>query len=198
MGQNWSKRGINFWRAGAAPVRPVSAFRGRCEDERGAKEVKKTATKEKRAGITTEQADKAEKALEREDKRQYHEAVDEERKAEEDGERRESKDTGGSSGSDDRTEKEEEEEEGRSPEALAVPEGPSNREREEHNLTHIPFRDWCEHCVKGRARKRAHKKRNQEVKKEELKRATRVYMDFYYNGIGEKEEEREEDEWGQE
>ena len=28
--------------------------------------------------------------------------------------------------------------------------------------------------------------------KEELRRATRVYMDFYYNGIGEKEEEREE------
>ena len=41
--------------------------------------------------------------------------------------------------------------------------------------------------MKGRARKRAHKRRNPEVKKEELKRATRVYMDFYYNGIGEKE-----------
>ena len=41
---------------------------------------------------------------------------------------------------------------------------------------------------------RAHKKRNPEVKKEELKRATGIYMDFYYNGIGEKEEEREEEE----
>ena len=77
---------------------------------------------------------------------------------------------------------------------MTSPEGPSKQERETHNLTHIPFRSWCEHCVKGRARKRAHKRRNPEVKKEELKRATRVYMDFYYNGIGEKEEEREEEE----
>ena len=70
------------------------------------------------------------------------------------------------------------------------PEGPSKQERETHNLTHIPFRSWCEHCVKGRARKRAHKRRDPEIKKEELKRATRVYMDFYYNGIGQKEKER--------
>merc|ERR1712077_100698 len=82
--------------------------------------------------------------------------------------------------------------EGRTPVAMPVPDGPSNHEREEHELTHIPFRSWCEHCVKGRARSRAHKRRNPETKKEELSRATRVYMDFYYNGIGEEEEEREE------
>merc|ERR1712026_629233 len=95
-------------------------------------------------------------------------------------------------------EDDEKEEEGRSPEALASPEGPSRQEREVHNLTHIPFRSWCEHCVKGRARKRRHKRRNPEVKKEELKRATRVYVDFYYNGIGEKEEEKEREEVGAE
>ena len=38
----------------AKPVRPVSAFRGRGEDERGTKEVKKKATKEKKVGVTTE------------------------------------------------------------------------------------------------------------------------------------------------
>ena len=104
---------------------------------------------------------------------------------------------GGSSGSSDQRAagpEEEELEEGRSPEAMAVPEGPSEKEREEHNLTHIPFRDWCEHCVRGRARRRAHRKRNKEIKQEELQRVTRIYMDFYYNGIGEKKEEREEDE----
>ena len=91
-----------------------------------------------------------------------------------------------SSGDDD-----DEVDEGRVPGSLTSPEGPSNQERETHNLTHIPFRSWCEHCVKGRARKRAHKRRNPDIKKEELRRATRVYIDFYYNGIGEKEEERE-------
>ena len=116
-------------------------------------------------------------------KRQRHE--------EEDANQRESRDTGGSRGSSEREEPEddEQEEEGRSPEALATPEGPSNREREEHNLTHIPYRDWCEHCVRARARKRAHRRRKQELKKEELKRVTRTYMDFFYNGIGEEEEE---------
>ena len=62
--------------------------------------------------------------------------------------------------------------------AMPVPEGPSNQEREEHELAHIPFRSWCEHCVKGRARSRAHKRRNQEIKREELKKVTRIYMDF--------------------
>ena len=30
---------------------------------------------------------------------------------------------------------------------------PSRAEIEEHELTHLPFRNWCRHCVKGRARK---------------------------------------------
>merc|ERR1711978_633884 len=86
----------------------------------------------------------------------------------------------------------EETEEEKAPNAMTVPEGPSRQEREAHNLTHIPFRDWCEHCVRARARRRAHKRRKKELKKEELQRVTRIYMDFYYNGIGEEEEEKEE------
>ena len=123
------------------------------------------------------------------------EAVAEEQREHEDGIKRESKNTGGCSGSDDQRAAgpvEEELEEGRTPNALAVPEGPSKQEREEHNLTHIPFRDWCEHCVRARARRRAHRRRKKELKKEELQRVTRIYMDFYYNGIGEEEEEKEE------
>ena len=28
---------------------------------------------------------------------------------------------------------------------------PTAREIEEHNVSHIPFRSWCVHCVKGKA-----------------------------------------------
>ena len=27
---------------------------------------------------------------------------------------------------------------------------PSNHEVEAHNLTHLPYRNWCRHCVRGR------------------------------------------------
>ena len=44
----------------------------------------------------------------------------------------------------------EESEEGEAPRALRDPGMPTDRERREHMLTHIPFRSWCEHCVRGR------------------------------------------------
>ena len=33
---------------------------------------------------------------------------------------------------------------------------PTLKEREEHEATHIPFRDWCAHCMKGRCRTHHH------------------------------------------
>ena len=33
---------------------------------------------------------------------------------------------------------------------------PSAREVKEHMITHVPFRSWCEHCVRGRAVNEAH------------------------------------------
>ena len=159
MGENRTGGGTDFWRAGEEPVRPVRAIKTRDEDERGTKEVKKTSVKEKKVKFTpTEEAEKGEKALSREDKRQYHDAVNEERRMEEDGEKRESRDTGGSSASDQAAapQPDQEEEEGRTPRAMTVPEGPSTREREDHELTHIPYRSWCEHCVRSRPRRRAH------------------------------------------
>ena len=70
----------------------------------------------------------------------------------EDATERESRDTGGSSASNRSAEDKEdghddEFEEGREPKELTSPEGPSIQERETHNLTHIPYRSWCEHCV---------------------------------------------------
>lgn len=36
---------------------------------------------------------------------------------------------------------------------------PSQLEREEHELTHLPFRDWCPYCVQGKGVSAARKKR---------------------------------------
>ena len=36
---------------------------------------------------------------------------------------------------------------------------PSKEEVESHNLTHLPYRSWCPHCVKGKAKRRHHRRR---------------------------------------
>ena len=38
------------------------------------------------------------------------------------------------------------------------------QEREAHNVTHMPFRSWCPHCVNGKAKDRPHKKQDQSEK----------------------------------
>ena len=35
---------------------------------------------------------------------------------------------------------------------------PSQKEIDDHELTHIPFRSWCKHCVFGRAQSHPHYK----------------------------------------
>jgi hypothetical protein len=35
---------------------------------------------------------------------------------------------------------------------------PNNEEVQEHEKTHLPYRNWCRHCVSGRGREMAHKK----------------------------------------
>ena len=39
---------------------------------------------------------------------------------------------------------------------------PSQREREEHEATHMPFRDWCVHCMMGRGRTHHHNCKTEE------------------------------------
>ena len=43
-------------------------------------------------------------------------------------------------------------EEGRRPATLPSPIRVTRAEREEHELTHTPFRPWCPHCVRGRGK----------------------------------------------
>ena len=45
--------------------------------------------------------------------------------------------------------------EGQVPNILASPGQPSKEERRKHDCTHIPYRAWCNHCVRGRGRNRA-------------------------------------------
>ena len=51
----------------------------------------------------------------------------------------------------------EDDEEGRAPVLRKGPVMPSKQEMEEHMATHIPYRDWCEHCVRGRGRNDPHR-----------------------------------------
>ena len=52
---------------------------------------------------------------------------------------------------------ESEEFDGQPPQGARAPYQPTAREVEEHNLTHCPPRAWCDHCVKGQCKDRAHR-----------------------------------------
>ena len=67
-------------------------------------------------------------------------------------------------------EADEDEEEGSPMKTRRGPKGPSKIEREQHEATHMPFRAWCPHCVKGRARNALHRKTTKETKPNKIKR----------------------------
>ena len=72
-------------------------------------------------------------------------------------------------------------EEGEAPMRVRSKTKVTKEERENHELTHTPFRWWCRHCVRGRGRNKAHKCM---LKKEELnekkKQTPRVSIDYYF------------------
>ena len=57
----------------------------------------------------------------------------------------------------DGVEEDEEEEETRKPIVGRVPKTPTKKELEEHLPLHIEYRDWCPHCVAGKATSRQHR-----------------------------------------
>ena len=40
---------------------------------------------------------------------------------------------------------------------LRSPTMPSESERKQHELTHLPYRDWCQHCVSGKGKENHHR-----------------------------------------
>ena len=52
------------------------------------------------------------------------------------------------------------EEEGIVHKEVRAPGQPTKAEREHHYLTHIPFRSWCQHCVRGRGKSAHHLKQS--------------------------------------
>ena len=57
------------------------------------------------------------------------------------------------------------------------PKLPSREEVEEHNLTHLPYRNWCRHCVRGRGKEMPHKKAE-----DDLHNQAEVHFDFCFPG----------------
>ena len=70
--------------------------------------------------------------------------------------------------------------------AQSTPLKPSAQEVDEHNVTHLPYRSWCNHCVRGRGRALAHH-RVREDADDKARRRPRVSVDYFY--LGRREEE---------
>ena len=64
----------------------------------------------------------------------------------------------------------------RRPEKKMDPREPTAQERREHELTHLPFRNWCRHCVRGRGKEEACRRCADEVEIPE------VHLDFMFMG----------------
>ena len=62
---------------------------------------------------------------------------------------------------------------------------PSEKEVEQHMLTHLPFRSWCAHCVRGKSKGKAHFARNADPKDVPTIAADYMYM---HESQGESEE----------
>ena len=67
----------------------------------------------------------------------------------------------------------------------AHPPPPDPKEREEHDLTHVPYRSWCEHCVSGNKASAPHRGRDQEERS-----VPEISLDYAY--IRDEDEEASE------
>ena len=60
---------------------------------------------------------------------------------------------------------------------LNSPSKPSAEEVERHNLTHLPYRNWCRHCVRGRGKEAPH-----QATKGEGGELPELHMDYCFPG----------------
>ena len=69
----------------------------------------------------------------------------------------------------------EESEETRRPKHRALPANVTKEEFDARQLTHLPFRSWCDHCVRGKAVDDAHRPRIDPHRGE-----AKMGMDYYF------------------
>ena len=62
---------------------------------------------------------------------------------------------------------------------MQSPVTPSSAEVEEHSLTHLPYRSWCKHCVRGRMKVAPHRKRDN---RETENGVPEVHLDWAFPG----------------
>ena len=63
--------------------------------------------------------------------------------------------------------------------AKTAPRGPSKSEREAHEATHMPYRSWCAHCVRGRGIASPHVEKKDDDERKEMRRPV-VSMDYFF------------------
>ena len=81
---------------------------------------------------------------------------------------------------------EEDGEEAEKPKTREMPRGPTKKERQDHETTHLPFRSWCRHCVRGRGRNNPHKKQADDPEEVKEMRVSRIHMDYFFMSQEEK------------
>ena len=68
-------------------------------------------------------------------------------------------------------------EEGRPPTRVHTPHHVSQAERDEHEITHTPYRTWCRFCVQGRGRRSPHRPQDELTRR---KGVPKVSLDYYF------------------
>lgn len=63
--------------------------------------------------------------------------------------------------------------------AKAAPRGPSRSEREAHEASHMPYRSWCPHCVRGRGVASPHVEKKADDELREIRRPV-ISMDYFF------------------
>jgi hypothetical protein len=75
---------------------------------------------------------------------------------------------------------EESEEQARTPKTRRSPKAPTKAEREAHDATHLPYRAWCHHCVRGRGAKKPHRRQTTDDKENEDMKVPRILMNYHF------------------
>ena len=63
--------------------------------------------------------------------------------------------------------------------ARRAPREPTEAERLRHEVTHLPYRSWCEVCIKARGRCRPHMRQSD---KGEPNAAPKIALDYFFLG----------------